>query len=233
MILYIVRHGDPDYAHDSLTEKGFEQAERLSMRMARKNIDDFYVSPLGRAKRTVEPTLRRVNKEAKVLDWIREFPANVNNEPFRGELGEEPKSLCPWDIPDWYWKRFPESFSPTEWQKVPVFRDSKVPQVYESTKESLWELLGTYGLQSDGNLFRAAPSYDPEKRIAFFCHQGMGLALVSILTCTPLPVAFMNYFLSPSSVTKVEFRPTRGRTDLISAKVMYLGDLSHLSVTKD
>ena len=30
MQFLIIRHGDPDYVHDSLTEKGFREAELLA-----------------------------------------------------------------------------------------------------------------------------------------------------------------------------------------------------------
>ena len=45
MKLLIVRHGDPDYAKDSLTEKGWREARYLSERLIKMGIDDFYVSP--------------------------------------------------------------------------------------------------------------------------------------------------------------------------------------------
>ena len=37
MKLLIVRHGDPDYAIDSLTEKGWREAKLLSNRLVREN----------------------------------------------------------------------------------------------------------------------------------------------------------------------------------------------------
>ena len=52
MRLLIVRHGDPDYSIDSLTEKGWKEAEYLSERLSKLDVKDFYVSPLGRAKDT-------------------------------------------------------------------------------------------------------------------------------------------------------------------------------------
>ena len=52
MRLMIVRHGDPDYIHDSLTEKGKREAELLSKRLAKMDIQEFYQSPLGRAQLT-------------------------------------------------------------------------------------------------------------------------------------------------------------------------------------
>lgn len=47
MKLLIVRHGDPDYTIDSLTEKGWKEAEYLSEKLSKLDIKDFYVSPLG------------------------------------------------------------------------------------------------------------------------------------------------------------------------------------------
>lgn len=49
MKILIIRHGEPDYSIDSLTEKGWREAELLSRRLAPLGIRDFYVSPLGRA----------------------------------------------------------------------------------------------------------------------------------------------------------------------------------------
>ena len=57
MKIMIIRHGDPDYSIDSLTEKGWREAELLSQRLIKEDIDDFYCSPLGRAKDTASSTL--------------------------------------------------------------------------------------------------------------------------------------------------------------------------------
>ena len=56
MRLLIVRHGDPDYSIDSLTEKGWKEVEYLSERLSKLDVKDFYVSPLGRAKDTASLT---------------------------------------------------------------------------------------------------------------------------------------------------------------------------------
>ena len=39
MRILIVRHGDPDYDHDSLTEKGFREAELLSEKLKKEKLD--------------------------------------------------------------------------------------------------------------------------------------------------------------------------------------------------
>lgn len=52
MRFVIVRHGDPDYSVDSLTPKGWREAELLSERLTKLDVKAFYCSPLGRAKDT-------------------------------------------------------------------------------------------------------------------------------------------------------------------------------------
>ena len=64
MKLLIVRHGDPDYTIDSLTEKGWKEVEFLSEKLSKLDIKDFYVSPLGRAKDTASLTLKKMNRTA-------------------------------------------------------------------------------------------------------------------------------------------------------------------------
>ena len=78
MKLLIVRHGDPDYTIDSLTEKGWREAEFLSERLTKLEIRDFYVSPLGRAKDTASPTLKKMNRTATECDWLREFDVLID-----------------------------------------------------------------------------------------------------------------------------------------------------------
>ena len=56
MKILIIRHGDPDYAHDSLTERGRMEAACLAERLAKMDIKEFYVSPLGRARETASYT---------------------------------------------------------------------------------------------------------------------------------------------------------------------------------
>ncbi|MGB4658254.1 MAG: histidine phosphatase family protein, partial [Mobilitalea sp.] len=96
MKLIFVRHGDPDYKNDYLTDKGFREAGLLADRLTKLNIRDFYSSPLGRAKATAKVTLDRLDREAVVYDWLQEFPGTVIDE-----VTKEPR--IPWDFypSDW------------------------------------------------------------------------------------------------------------------------------------
>ena len=77
MRLIIIRHGDPDYSIDSLTEKGWREAELLSDRISKLDVTAFYCSPLGRAKDTASFTLEKMNAKAKTLSWLQEFRGKV------------------------------------------------------------------------------------------------------------------------------------------------------------
>ena len=52
MKLIFIRHAEPDYSIDSLTEKGFYEAGLLAKRTAAWHVTDFFCSPLGRAIKT-------------------------------------------------------------------------------------------------------------------------------------------------------------------------------------
>lgn len=97
MKLLLIRHGDPDYSIDSLTEKGWKEAEYLSQRLAKLDIKAFYVSPLGRAKDTASCTLKKLGRTAVEKTWLREFQVQIKR-PDRPE-----RDSIPWDwLPqDW------------------------------------------------------------------------------------------------------------------------------------
>ena len=52
MRLLFIRHGDPDYVHDTLTEKGHREAALLAKRAKELELGECYASPLGRAQAT-------------------------------------------------------------------------------------------------------------------------------------------------------------------------------------
>ena len=87
MKIILVRHGDPDYEKDCLTELGHKQAKVVAQRLLKENIDEIYSSPLGRAKQTAEilfpkalgykvPDIKKVvvkvNKNNTLEDQIKE-----------------------------------------------------------------------------------------------------------------------------------------------------------------
>ena len=68
MKLYFIRHGEPDYANDCLTETGRKQAEAASRRLEREGIEEIYASPMGRAAETAAFTAQRLGLGVQTLD---------------------------------------------------------------------------------------------------------------------------------------------------------------------
>ena len=122
MHLIFIRHGDPDYSIDNLTEKGKIEAKLLSDIIETFDIDEVYQSPLGRAKATAEYSLKVLGKEVTTLDWLKEFPAlfdpNLSDTArmaYSNELRKDPISgkyekRIVWDIlPSYYGKQKKET----------------------------------------------------------------------------------------------------------------------------
>ena len=124
MRILIIRHGDPDYEHDSLTEKGLREANLLKKRLCCEKIDAFYCSPLGRARKTAEPTLKAFGKEAVICDWLREFDGYVQNP----QTGERER---PWDRYPSFFIGGASYFEKEHWKEMPLYRGSEAAEKYE------------------------------------------------------------------------------------------------------
>ena len=125
MRLLIVRHGDPDYEHDTLTEKGWREAELLSERLSKLPVKEFYVSPLGRAKDTASLTLQKMNREAKECLWLREFDTKID----RPDCPDR-KSIA-WDWLPEDWTREEEFFRRDLWATQQAMRGGLAPGAHE------------------------------------------------------------------------------------------------------
>ena len=74
MRLLLVRHGDPNYELDCLTELGHEQAKIVAKRLLREGIQEIYCSPLGRARQTAQPFAEMSGiSEIHILDFMEEI----------------------------------------------------------------------------------------------------------------------------------------------------------------
>lgn len=217
MKILIIRHGEPDYSIDSLTEKGWREAELLSKRLCEMNIADFYVSPLGRAKDTAKPTLEKLGREAEVLPWLREFKGTVVN-PHTAER------RIPWNLAPQYWTKQPELYEPEGWRENDLFKTGNMREVYDATGAGVDALLARYGYVRDGGIYRCEQNDD--RVIALFCHFALGMTILSHLMHISPAVMWQCFFMPTSSVTTlVTEERVKGE---VFFKCMQLGDTSHL-----
>jgi len=217
MKLLIIRHGDPDYSIDSLTPTGWREAELLAERMEKLDIKAFYVSPLGRARDTISLTLKRLNRDAQVLDWLQEFPAKVH-KPDKDEPG------IAWDWLPQDWVEEDCFYQKDRWMEHPVFQNSDISAVWQRVTAGLDALLCNHGYTRRGNCYEAVrPNEDT---IALFCHFGLECVLLShLLNISPMPL-WHGTCAAPTSVTTLT---TEERREGIAAfRMNFFGDISHL-----
>jgi probable phosphoglycerate mutase len=218
MNLLIIRHGEPDYVHDDLTEAGKREAECLAERIAPLEVRDYFVSPLGRAKATAAPTLRKAGRTATEFDWLQEFSIPVR----RPDVLE--RSRVPWDWLPQDWLADPRLLRFDRWQENEIFQEAGVGEAYERVVRAFDALLSGYGYVRDGLLYRVEkPSTDT---LVFFCHLGLGCLLMShLMNCSPM-VLWQGTALPPSSVTVFHTEERRPGTAVFRAAS--IGDVSHL-----
>ena len=83
MRLLFIRHGEPDYDHDTLTKKGWREANLFADMAMKMDLGTMYRSPLGRAMDTASCTMKKTETDASIHDWHREFHAfvDINDSP--------------------------------------------------------------------------------------------------------------------------------------------------------
>ena len=217
MKILIIRHGEPDYSIDSLTPKGWREAELLSQRLVGMPAEAYYVSPLGRARDTAKPTMEKLSREAQVLPWLHEFRGRVVN-PHTGDR------MIPWNLSPQYWTKQPELYDKDEWTQNGLYRSGDVEKIYRETAEGMDALLAQHGYVRDGAIYRCEKNSD--KTIVLFCHFALGMAILSHMLGVAPTVMWQGFFMPTSSVTTLI---TEEREEgEVFFKCMQLGDTSHL-----
>jgi len=218
MKILIIRHGDPDYSIDSLTEKGWIEAECLSEKLIKMDITSIYCSTLGRAKDTASITLKKLDREADgVFEWLKEFP------PVILKPSDEEADVC-WDWLPQDWTVVDDFYDKKKWADVPIMAENGVREEYERVTGEFDKLLAKHGYVREGNYYRAEnPNMDT---IAIFCHFGLGCVLIShLLGISPMPL-WQGLCAAPSSVSTLTTEERR--EGVASFRKSSYGDVSHL-----
>lgn len=222
MRIIIVRHAEPDYEHDSLTEKGWREAAFLAERISAMDVTDFYVSPLGRAQDTASLTLKKMGRTAKTLDWLREFSPRIHRP-------DQERLQCAWDWMPKDWMTRPVFFDPEHWFDDPVMTAGHVKETYLDVIANFDELLEEHGYARKGNLYQVISSN--HDTIVLFCHFGVECVLLSrLLNVSPM-ILWHGFAAVPSSVTVIN---TEEREEgIASFRISEFGSIDHLSVHQE
>jgi len=218
MRLVIIRHGDPDYVNDSLTPKGWREAELLSEWVTHMNVTSVYVSPLGRAKDTAAAALKKLNRTATECGWLREFDAPIR----RPDVAD--RRMITWDWLPQDWTAEPLFYDHEKWAENSVMEEGAVKEKYDRVVGSFDALLARHGYVRDGHCYRVERAN--RDTIVFFCHFGVECVLLSRLLDVSPMVLWHHACAAPSSVTTLVTEERRAGIALF--RMTGFGDLSHL-----
>ncbi|MCD6335443.1 MAG: histidine phosphatase family protein [Candidatus Latescibacteria bacterium] len=217
MLLYIIRHADPDYENDTITPDGHLEAEALSRRMKSYGLDKIFCSPLGRAQDTMQYTAKLLDIEPETEEWTRELSDVFLEDTEWGPLNA-------WDLPGE--AMFDSEAHPVslDWDALPIWKHLKLREQFAKLGEDSDRFLRKLGYAREGGRYRCVRPN--EEKIAVFCHGGFGVTWIAHLLNIPLPIAWAGFWLAPTSVTMISFEQTS--EIWAGPKCLTFGDTSHL-----
>lgn len=219
MLLYIIRHGDPDYATDTLTERGRMQAEAVGKRLAKIGIDRIFSSPMGRARQTAEPLCAALGMNYSVEEWTQEiederittFPDGVpksislvQNTLYRANGGIDLDYAHAYEC---------AGINETQMR-------SKVAEIEKNGDDFLERL----GYRREGANYRIL--WENNEREALFCHAAFSRAWISTLLHIPLHIMWSSFEYTHTGVTVIEFN--NNGDGLTAPRCLIYSDISHL-----
>lgn len=222
MLLYIVRHGIPDYATDTLTPDGVKQAEAVARRLVPSGIDEIYSSPLGRARQTAEPTCRALGLEMQIEPFMSEGTAWQHFTAFYEEnkrtwaFTQRSKILGS-----------DESYAAHDGYGRDIYADDEMAKkgmaIIKEGSDAFLAKLG-YEKTGVGNGYRAvSPS---KKHVAAFCHQGFGLHWLAYLLNLPMHIFTATFDISHTGITVLRFEEEKN--GIAYPQCLCLSDTSHI-----
>lgn len=219
MRILIIRHGDPDYEHDSLTEKGKREAQLLAEKLKNEKIDYFYSSPLGRARLTCRYVAEAHGKDSEVVvyPWLQEF-----GHTYTMPDGEVRHHI--WDMLPEEWTDNKPLYDVGEWQQVDFFGKESIQKSYGSVVEPLDELLKKHGYMRTGRYYQTEQGN--HDTIAIFCHFGLEMILLSHLLNIS-PVSLTHHFTALTSSVTTLYTEERRKGKAIF-RCCGFGDIGHL-----
>ena len=218
MRLIFVRHGEPDYTHDCLTETGRKQAAAAAVRLEREGITAIYSSPNGRARETAEHTARRLGLPVTVLEYMHEISWGGEGVPERGH---------PWTLSEWLIDREDFDFYSEDWRKHPYFAGNVATQYFDMISEKIDAFMLERGYRHQGTRFLCEGG--KEETVAIFSHGGSGACALSRLLALPFPYVSTVLPYDYTSIIILEFPVREG--EFVHPRIELFNDAAHIRDT--
>lgn len=219
MLLYIIRHGDPDYASDTLTLRGLFQAEAVGQRMVDAKIDRIFSSPMGRARQTASPTCRMLGLPCHIEEWTHEIGSEKNTTFPDGKK----KSITL--VQNTYLRENgAQDIAYADTLTAPGFNTTNLRPTLDYIEASGKDFLERLGYREENGIYRIL--WPNEERVALFCHAAFTRAWLSILFHIPAHMMWADFSYTHTGVTVLEFR--NHANGVTAPKCLCFSDMSHL-----
>ena len=221
MLFIYIRHGEPTYDPDDLTELGRLQAQAVAKRLAIIGVDRIFSSTSNRAIQTALPTSERLNKEIALLDFADERHV-WNNLTLDTPSGKE------WlfhnkEIVDLFYTKEMMDLG-YRWYDHPALAGKSYKEEMNRIQTESNRFFSSLGYEYiDNGKYKVIKENDDH--VVMFAHQGFGFAFLSLLLNIPYPCFCTRFELGHAEITMIEFRNIGGYS---YPKVISLSDGSHL-----
>lgn len=204
MRLIIVRHAEPNYEKDCITELGHVQAKAAAERLSGDGIEQIFSSPMGRAVETAGYTAKKLGMEKiHILDWMHEMNWGSRNGapiPYDGH---------PWDCTD----RMVDDNVPlvdAAWREGALFSNNTAVDDADRIAVQTDEWLSLLGYEREGNYYRCTQKDDSQHTVALFCHGGSMSAMIAHIMNIPFPFVCASFHIEFSGITTLRFKKVQG-----------------------
>ena len=223
MRIILVRHGDPNYEKDCLTELGHKQAAVAAQRLMKEGIDEVYCSPLGRARQTAAYFSDLSGLPVQILDFIQEIRFGREDAIYDNRWN-------PW-LGVQALVREGKDLQTAAWREYPVFKDNLATVDADKIGEETDKWLAGLGYVREGLYYRCEGKNTEPRTIAIFCHGGASAAFLARVLNQQFPYMCGTLLHFPhTTITVLEFDDTPGVLTL--PIVDLLNDARHIREVK-
>lgn len=177
MHLYFIRHGDPSYELDCLTEEGKRQADETSEALKSVPFEKLFCSELGRARETASYLAKKINMEAIPVHFTRE---DIAWKHFA--LYDENRKHDTWCfVIDKYVQRMIKLGNNPQWYEDELLKDTKMHEGVLEMNKAVDEWLLSLGIRHDRETktyHKVEGVYTPAI-VAMVAHGGAGMNFMS------------------------------------------------------
>jgi len=220
MLLYMIRHGDPNYKDNCLTPLGHLQAEALAERSPAFEASALFTSKYGRASETAEHTANKLGMPVTTLDFIHEI--NYGRPEITDP--EEKKKYSPW-IGTAILASEGKELMHYDWEHSPLWEGNYCSSDYTRVTEGFDKWIETIGYKREGLYYRVI-SKNKERRPVIFAHGGSITFVLSHLFNLPPLFATNMMRIDCTGITVVEFKGNNG--DLCCPRLRTFNDHDHI-----